>query len=50
MLNKTIEEANKKGIPVVYNATQTNSLVFYFNEEYGKIFIDKSLIKNKEVN
>ena len=43
-LNKMIEKANEFGVPVVYDDEQINNVVFYFNEEYGKIFIDKSWI------
>ena len=43
-LNGIIESASKLDIPVVYNDEQSNNIVFYFNEEYGKIFVDKSFI------
>lgn len=48
-LNNTIQVAKELDIPVVFDDEQEENIVFYFNEEYGKIFVDKSFIVRKDV-
>lgn len=42
--DKLVALAANNKTPVYYNARQKQNLVLYFNEDYNKIFIDKSAI------
>lgn len=44
-LNNIIKESEASGIPVRFNNETTQPVCFYFNKEYGKIFVDKFFLK-----